>query len=102
MDILIPYRQKIDALDSAIVDLLVQRFDVVREVAAIKAQHGIPVVLEDRIRQVIDHAGDQAFEQAPSSSAEDVESMVRELYMMLVAICCDYEERLNTPQHSEE
>jgi chorismate mutase len=102
MDILIPYRQKIDTLDKAIVELLVQRFDVVREVAAIKAQHGIPVVLEDRIRQVIDQAGEQAFEQAPPDSAEDVESMVREVYMMLIAICCDYEERLNTTKHSEE
>lgn len=101
MNILVPYRQKIDTLDKNIVDLLVQRFGVVREVAAIKAEHGIPVVIEDRIRQVIDQAGEQAFEQASPDSAEDVESMVREVYMMLVAICCDYEERLNTHDLSE-
>lgn len=95
MDALIPYRQTIDRIDAGIVDLLVQRFALVRDIADVKAKYDIPVVLEDRIREVIDRAGDLAFKQASPDSAEDVQNMVREVYMMLIAICCDYEQKLH-------
>lgn len=85
-EILKPYRARIDALDDQIVDLLVQRFGVIREVAGVKAKAGIPAVIEDRIREVIDRAGERG--------GPDNEDMVREIYIMLVAVCCDLEEQL--------
>lgn len=86
MQLLQPYRDRIDALDDQIVPLLVQRFAVIREVAALKSREGIPAVLEDRVRQVIDRA-------ARTAGAPDAD-LVRELYTLLVTICCDLEERI--------
>ena len=95
-EILKPYRERIDTLDDAIVDLLVQRFEVVREIGLVKARHNIPVVLEDRIRSVVDRAGTSAFRKAPPPHGAEVETMVRELYMTLIALCCEFEEKLRS------
>ena len=86
MDILQPYRTTIDQLDDQIVALMVKRLAVVRDVAALKIKEGIPAVLEDRIREVIDRAGKNA--------GPENEEMVREVYIMLVAVSCDLEEQL--------
>lgn len=88
MNVLQPYRDQIDALDDQIVPLLVKRLAVIREVAALKGREGIPAVLEDRVRQVIDRA-------AAKAAREDAD-MVRELYTLLVTICCDLEEQIMT------
>ena len=85
MEVLKPYRARIDDLDDKIVDLLRQRFDIIHEVAVIKARENIPAVLEDRVREVIDRAGTRAGLHKDE---------VRELYTLLVTICCDLEERL--------
>jgi chorismate mutase len=76
----------IDQLDEQIVALMVKRFAVVRDIAAVKSREGIPAILEDRIREVIDRAGEKA--------GPENEDMVREVYIMLVAVCCDLEEQL--------
>ena len=57
---LAPFRREIDALDSRIIALLGERFAVVHKVAELKAEHGIPVVLPDRIDQVIQQARETA------------------------------------------
>ena len=88
---LAPYREKIDALDEKIVALLVQRFDIIHEVAALKARENIPAVLEDRVREVIDNAAQKGGVH---------EDEMREIYTFLVTICCDLEERLMA-RHSE-
>lgn len=85
MEILKPYREKIDLLDEKIVALLGQRFDIIHDVAVIKAREGIPAVLEDRVREVIDRAG---------ANAGRHEDEVRELYTLMVTIACDLEEKL--------
>ena len=85
MEQLKPYRAQIDELDEKIVELLKQRFDIIHEVAVVKAKHNIPAVLEDRVREVIDRAG---------VNAGWHENEVRELYTLLVTIACDLEEKL--------
>lgn len=52
MDSLKDQRAKIDAIDSQIVKLLVERFRVVDEVARIKAQQNISVVQSERAEAV--------------------------------------------------
>lgn len=84
-----PYRARIDALDDKIVDLMVERFEVIREVAEVKIKAGIPAILEDRIREVVDRAGERA-----GASNPDNEDMIREIYIMMVAVCCDLEEQI--------
>lgn len=85
MEQLKPYRARIDELDTKLVELLKQRFDIIHEVAGVKARHNIPAVLEDRVREVIDRAG---------ANAGRHEDEVRELYTLLVTISCDLEEKL--------
>ena len=85
MEILKPYRARIDELDDKIVDLLKQRYDIIHEVAALKARENIPAVLEDRVREVIDRA---------ASRAGIHEDEMREIYTLLVTISCDLEEKL--------
>lgn len=95
MHVLKPYRDRIDALDDQIVPLLVKRLAVIREVAALKTREGIPAVLEDRVRQVIDRAAGTA---GPADA-----DLVRELYTLLVTICCDLEEQImnaDSPQQT--
>lgn len=79
-------RARIDELDSRIVELLCDRFEIIREVAVIKKQEGIPTIIEERIREVIDRAGENA--------GPENEDMVREVYMILIAVCCDLEEQI--------
>jgi chorismate mutase len=47
-------RAELEAIDTELVQALARRFKVVMKVAAVKADEGIPVVLPDRIAQVLD------------------------------------------------
>lgn len=57
MEILQPYRKKIDDLDKDIIDLLKKRYDIIDEVSVIKKQHNIAPALQDRIDEVRNNAG---------------------------------------------
>lgn len=83
---LAPFRDQIDKLDDQIVALMSKRFDLIREVAAVKKRENIPAILEDRISEVVDRAGEKA--------GPENEDMTREIYIMLVAVCCDLEEQI--------
>ena len=85
-EILSPFRAQIDTLDDQIVDLLIKRFNVVRQVAVIKHQHKIPSVLEDRLKQVIDRVAERA--------GEANEDMVVEIYALILAVACDLEDEV--------
>lgn len=86
MDILKPYREKIDSLDDAIVDLLAERMSVVREVAALKTREGIPAILPDRVEVVRGRCVDRA---AKAGMDPDI---VRTLYTLLIEHCCHVED----------
>lgn len=46
-------RRRIDRIDDEIVDLLAERFALLRDVAAYKRPRGIPVVIPERIEEVV-------------------------------------------------
>jgi chorismate mutase len=48
-----PLRRTIDEIDAAIIDLLAKRMEVCREVAAMKAGSGTPVIQPARVREVL-------------------------------------------------
>jgi isochorismate pyruvate lyase len=50
---LAPLRQKIDALDEALVKLIAQRFAVVDKVIEIKRNTNVPAAIPERIEQVV-------------------------------------------------
>ncbi len=94
MEILKPYRARIDALDDQIIDLLAQRLAVIDEVAQVKADRDIPAVIEDRVREVIDHAAQRAGEKGVDPE------LARRIYAVIVAWCCDVEhDFINAQQH---
>lgn len=56
MEILKPYRRKIDDIDAQIIALLRARYDVIAEVGHLKAREGIAAVLPERVEEVRENA----------------------------------------------
>jgi len=84
--LLAPFRAQIDALDARIVALLGERFAVVRQVAALKAQHGIPPALADRLDEVVRHA------EAHARQAGLDPAMVAQIYRVMLEAACRLED----------
>lgn len=80
-----PYRARINALDTEIVGLIGKRFDVVREVAALKAQHGIAPILPDRIEEVVGRARAKAIEEGVDPK------LVEQIYRYMIDEACKLE-----------
>ncbi|WP_419903391.1 chorismate mutase [Kiloniella sp.] len=88
MELLTPYRRRIDDLDDQIMELFSQRFDVIREVAELKKTHGIPAVLKDRVDEVRERNADTG-----ASKGLDPE-FIRKLYTLIIDEACELEDRL--------
>jgi len=71
-------RAELEAIDAELVEALARRFDVVMKVAAVKADERIPVVLPDRIAQVLDRVA--ALAEAQGLDGE----MTRRLYRLII------------------
>lgn len=50
-----PYRNQIDKLDVQILELLAQRFEVVRDVGHLKSEQDITIIQSQRAQEVVDH-----------------------------------------------
>lgn len=83
-----PYRTKIDSLDQKLVDLLVEREQIIREVAELKAENNIPAVLQDRV----DEVRENAVALGVSKGAD--ENYMREIYKTIISLSCEMEENL--------
>jgi len=83
-----PYRIKIDSLDEKLVDLLVEREQIIREVADLKAQHNIPAVLQDRVDEVRENAVALGVKKGAD------EHYIREIYKTIISLSCDMEESI--------
>lgn len=81
-----PFRDRINDLDDKIVDLLVERYKIIREVGAFKEANNIPTVVEERVKEVINRVGDR--------SGEDFEDIVCEIYALMIAIAHDVEDEV--------
>lgn len=88
MEILKPYRKRIDDLDDRIIDLLIERTGVIREVGHLKFREGIPAVLQDRVDEVRERATARA--QAGGLDAD----MIRRFYAELIQFSCDLEDSI--------
>ena len=88
MQILKPYRARIDAVDDRIVDLLIERIGIIREVGALKAREGIPAILQDRVDEVRERAASRAAERGLDPE------LVRKLYATLIEYSCALEEEI--------
>lgn len=86
MEILKPYRDRIDQLDDKIVDLLVERAGIIHEVGHLKHRENIPSVLQDRVDEVRERAAARAAEKGLDPD------LVREIYTRLIQFSCDLED----------
>ncbi len=93
--LLAPYRVKIDALDAQIVGLLGQRFDVIRDVAKLKAEHGIAPILPDRVEEVVQHA------RAKAEKAGVDPALVEKIYRIIIDTACQEEEEYARAQQAK-
>jgi chorismate mutase-like protein len=78
-------RLEIDRIDDEIVDLLGQRFALLRDVAAYKQPRDIPVVIPERINEVVERV--VARGQRHGLDAQ----MMRDLYRRLIDEACRVE-----------
>lgn len=88
MEIMKPFRQRIDELDDKIIDLLVERIGIIREVGHFKFENNIPAVLPDRVIEVRERAAGRA-----AAKGLDAE-LVRQLYGIIIGYSCDLEETI--------
>lgn len=86
--ILKPYRARIDALDDQIVDLMIERTGIIREVGDLKFREGIEPVLADRVEQVRERAAARAGQNGMD------EDIVRKIYALLIEYSCNLEEEI--------
>ena len=96
MEILKPYRKRIDTLDDKIVDLLIERVGIIHDVADIKFQENIPAILPDRVDEVRERAAARAAEKGIDPD------LVRQLYTILINYSCDLEETIMTKKSAED
>jgi len=86
MEILKPYRARIDAVDDQIIDLLVKRFDIIREVGELKAEKNIPPILPDRVIEVRERCAQRAAQRGIDAD------LVRRLYDQIITFACEMEQ----------
>jgi chorismate mutase len=96
MEALKPYRKRIDELDNRIIDLLSERTDIVREVGAFKTRENIPVILQDRIEEVLDRVALMAEEKNL-----DVQ-LIRDIYASIIDYSCGIEASIRENIGAEE
>lgn len=89
-DTLKPYREKIDSLDDQLVDLLIAREKIIREVADVKLENNIPAVLQDRVDEVRDRCVARAVDAGMDGD------YVREIYTKIITLSCNIEEEKMT------
>lgn len=82
-------RAALDAVDHELVRLFEQRMHIVREVAAYKQAHGLPVLDRSRENQVLDS-------RAAMLTDERLNSSVRTLFELLMALSRAEQESLLT------
>jgi len=85
-EILTPFRQKIDQIDDQIVDLLSQREGIIHQVAAIKHQHNIPAILQERVDEVRDRCTQRAADNGSDSA------FMAALYTQIIQFSCHLEQ----------
>lgn len=82
------FRQRLDPIDEEIARLLGERFEICREVARFKSEHGIPMMQPERVAQVRERYLERG---AAVSLPED---FTAELFELLIGATCKLEDEL--------
>jgi chorismate mutase len=88
-DILKEKRIEIDRLDDQITALLMARAAIIGQVAEIKKAHDIPVVLPDRVKDVVLRNRETALKVEPENEA--IANYIEAVFSDIVRHSCDLE-----------
>jgi 4-amino-4-deoxychorismate mutase len=88
MSDLTPFRERLDVLDDQIARLLGERFDICREVALYKREHGIAMMQPDRVAEV------RARYLARGQEVKLPRDFTEELFDLLIGATCKLEDAL--------
>ena len=96
MDWIKPYRQKINDLDDQIIDLLVERIGIIREVGHIKAEKNVPAVIPERVNEVRERNAKRAEDKGLDPD------LVRDLYTALIDYSCNLEDDIKRKKAEDD
>jgi chorismate mutase len=83
-----PFRRRLDAIDEQVARLLGERFEICREVAVYKSEHGIPMMQPNRVQIVRSRYLERgAAVDLPADFTAD-------LFELLIAATCKAEDEL--------
>ena len=82
------FRRRLDPIDEAIARLLGERFQICREVAAYKSEHGIPMMQPERVAEV------RARYLARGATVDLPEDFTAALFELLIGATCKLEDEL--------
>jgi 4-amino-4-deoxychorismate mutase len=82
------FRRRLDPIDEEIARLLGERFEICREVAEYKSEHGIPMMQPERVAEV------RARYLARGAAADLPEDFTAELFELLIGATCKLEDEL--------
>lgn len=85
---LIGFRERLDPIDEQIARLLGERFDICREVAAYKGEHGIPMMQPERVAEV------RARYLARGAAVNLPQDFTAALFELLIGATCKLEDEL--------
>jgi chorismate mutase len=82
------FRDRLDPIDEEIARLLGERFEICREVAAYKSEHGIPMMQPERVAEV------RARYLARGAAVNLPEDFTTALFELLIGATCKLEDEL--------
>ncbi len=85
---LVGFRERLDPIDEQIAHLLGERFQICREVAEYKSEHGIPMMQPERVAEV------RARYLARGAAMNLPEDFTAELFELLIGATCKLEDEL--------
>jgi len=88
MDDLSNFRKALDRIDTQLIELLGQRFEICRKVANYKRLHDVPMMQPNRVKEV--HARNADLAKTHSVSPE----FVRDLYTLVIGEACRLEDEI--------
>jgi 4-amino-4-deoxychorismate mutase len=83
-----PFRRRLDEIDEQVARLLGERFQICREVAVHKSEHGIPMMQPDRVQIV------RARYLERGAQVELPAEFTAELFELMIAATCKLEDEL--------
>ncbi|WP_230381114.1 chorismate mutase [Pseudomonas guariconensis] len=86
--ILQPQRDRLDSINSQVVDLLHERMQVCMDIAELKAAHGIPMMQPQRISQVLGQLKEKSLQVGLSTV------YIESIFKLIIEETCMQEERL--------